>query len=102
RGYTQEDLAGRIGKDRSTIANTMRLLKLPEKVQAMIQDGVLGMGHARALLALEDPADMIALAQETVRGSLSVRAVERAVRARLRPPAASAEPEPESDADKHA
>ncbi|MCB9567649.1 MAG: ParB/RepB/Spo0J family partition protein [Myxococcales bacterium] len=99
RGCTQDALAERVGKDRSTIANTMRLLKLPEKVQAMVQDGVLGMGHARALLSLDDPAAMIDLAQETVRTGMSVRAVERAVRAKLRP----AEPEVEADpeAEKH-
>jgi ParB family chromosome partitioning protein len=95
RSCTQEELATRIGKDRSTIANTMRLLKLPEKVQTMVQDGVLGMGHARALLALDDPATMIELAREAARTGMSVRAVERAVRERLRPP----EPEPEVDAE---
>ncbi|MEZ4384605.1 MAG: ParB/RepB/Spo0J family partition protein [Nannocystaceae bacterium] len=100
RSCTQEELAARIGKDRSTIANTMRLLKLPEKVQTMVQDGALGMGHARALLALDDPATMIELAREAARTGMSVRAVERAVRERLR----ASEPEPEADAEteKHA
>jgi ParB family chromosome partitioning protein len=96
RSCTQEELASRIGKDRSTISNTMRLLKLPEKVQAMVQDGVLGMGHARALLALDDPAAMIELALAASRTGMSVRAVERAVRDRLRP----TEPEPAVDPER--
>ncbi len=85
-GCTQEELAARIGKERSTLSNAMRLLKLPEKVQALVQDGVLGMGHARALLALNDHASMIELALAASRDGQSVRAVERAVRERLRPP----------------
>jgi len=97
RSCTQEELAARIGKDRSTISNTMRLLKLPEKVQAMVQDGVLGMGHARALLALEDSAAMIELANAASRTGMSVRAVERAVRERLRPPEEEIEPDPEAE-----
>ncbi len=99
-GCTQEELAARIGKDRSTLSNAMRLLKLPEKVQAMVQDGVLGMGHARALLALPDHPSMIELALTASREGLSVRAVERAVRERLRPP--PPETEPDKAAQTHA
>lgn len=95
RGYTQEQLAERISKDRSTVANALRLLKLPPKVQDLVQDGRLGMGHARALLALTEPADMIRLAYEAIERGLSVRAVERMVRDILRP----AEAEPELDAE---
>lgn len=91
RGYTQEQLAEQISKDRSTVANALRLLRLPPKVQDLVQDGRLSMGHARALLALESPADMLALALETIERGLTVRAVERLVREHLRPPA----PEPE-------
>lgn len=90
-GCTQEELATRIGKERSTLSNAMRLLKLPEKVQTLVQDGVLGMGHARALLALNDHASMIELGLAASRDGLSVRAVERAVRERLRPPVPEAE-----------
>ena len=66
REYTQEQLAERLGKDRSTISNALRLLKLPPKVQGYVQEGRLSMGHARALLALESPADMIELAMEAM------------------------------------
>ena len=85
REYTQELLAERLGKDRSTIANALRLLKLPPRVQSLVQEGRLSMGHARALLALESPADMIELALEAMQKGYTVRAVERAVRARLHP-----------------
>lgn len=96
RGYTQEQLAERLSKDRSTVANALRLLKLPPKVQDLVQDGRLGMGHARALLALESPADMLQLAYEAIEKGLSVRAVERMVRDLLRPPASEPEPDPET------
>lgn len=96
RAYTQEQLAERISKDRSTVANALRLLKLPPKVQDLVQDGRLGMGHARALLALEQPADMIRIAYETIERGLSVRAVERLVREILRPPADELEVDPET------
>ncbi|MBL9106839.1 MAG: ParB/RepB/Spo0J family partition protein [Myxococcales bacterium] len=88
RAYTQEQLAERLGKDRSTVANAMRLLKLPAKVQGLVQEGRLSMGHARALLALEDPADMIDLALTAIEKGYTVRAMERAVKLRLAPPAA--------------
>ena len=95
RALTQELLAERLGKDRSTVANALRLLRLPARVQAMIQEGRLGMSHARALLALESHADMIEIALEAVQKGYSVRAVERAVRARLYP--AAPEPEPSEE-----
>lgn len=96
RGYTQEALAERVGKDRSTVANAMRLLRLPPKVQALVREGRLSMGHARALLGLEHEDEMTALAAEVVRGKLSVRATERAVRQRN---AASTERPSQTDAD---
>lgn len=83
RGYTQEALAERVGKDRSTVANAIRLLRLPEKVQEMLRDGRLSMGHARALLGLERESEIAELAHEAVRQEWSVRAVERAVRAKV-------------------
>jgi ParB family chromosome partitioning protein len=89
RAYTQEQLAERLGKDRSTVANAIRLLKLPPKVQALVQEGRLSMGHARALLALESPADMIDLAALAIEKGYTVRAIERAVKARLQPPPAA-------------
>ncbi|MDC0719629.1 ParB/RepB/Spo0J family partition protein [Nannocystis bainbridge] len=96
RGFTQDQLAERLSKDRSTVANSLRLLRLPSKVQDLVQDGRLSMGHARALLALENAADMLALAYEAIEKGLSVRAVERAVRERLRPSEPEAEPDPET------
>ena len=76
-GYTQEELARKIGKQRPTIANSLRLLDLPQVVQELILDVKLTAGHARALLSLEDPEKIEALAREVVSRGLSVRDVER-------------------------
>ena len=70
----------RVGKDRSTVANALRLLRLPERVQDLVQVGKLSMGHARALLGLEHEDAINAVATEVVRGNYSVRATEAAVR----------------------
>jgi ParB family chromosome partitioning protein len=94
-GYSHADLAHRVGKDRSSVANTLRLLKLPTKVQDMIVSGALSMGHARALLGLERPAQMHELALEVVSKGLSVRQVEAEVRKRSRPPKPEREPDDE-------
>ncbi|MBK6916511.1 MAG: ParB/RepB/Spo0J family partition protein [Deltaproteobacteria bacterium] len=99
RGYTQEQLAERVGKDRSTVANAMRLLRLPERVQEMVRDERLSMGHARALLGLEQESEIAELAHEAARGQWSVRAVERAVRTAAK--AARSLPRPaDEDADR--
>ena len=82
-GYTQEQVAERVGKDRSTVANSMRLLKLPPVVRQKVEDGALSMGHARALLGLEKAADIEVVARQVVQKGLSVRATEAAVRQRL-------------------
>jgi ParB family chromosome partitioning protein len=79
-GYTQEQLAERVGKDRTTITNAVRLLKLPMKVRALVQDGALSMGHARALLGLEDPHTIEKMALRVVERALPVRATEALVR----------------------
>ncbi|MFC4429197.1 ParB/RepB/Spo0J family partition protein [Citricoccus alkalitolerans] len=76
---TQEELSSRIGRSRPQITNTLRLLKLPPLVQRRVASGVLSAGHARALLALVDPADMERLAQKVVSEGLSVRATEELV-----------------------
>jgi ParB family chromosome partitioning protein len=76
---TQEDVARKVGRDRSTIANTLRLLRLPAEVKEMIAAGRLDAGHGRALLALERTEDQLALAREAARRGLSVREVERRV-----------------------
>ncbi|HEY6794020.1 MAG TPA: ParB/RepB/Spo0J family partition protein [Kineosporiaceae bacterium] len=78
-GCTHEELAGRIGRSRPQISNTLRLLKLPPLVQRRLAAGVLSAGHARALLGLEDQAAMERLAQRIVAEGLSVRAVEEIV-----------------------
>ncbi|HEY2365140.1 MAG TPA: ParB/RepB/Spo0J family partition protein [Polyangiaceae bacterium] len=79
-GYTQEELAKRVGKDRTTIANSLRLLKLPARVRQMVVAGALSEGHARALLGETDPKRLDALADRVVRGNLNVRATEALVR----------------------
>ena len=78
-GCTQEELSRRIGRSRPQISNTLRLLKLPPPVQSRVAAGVLSAGHARALLALEDPAAQERLAHRIVAEGLSVRAVEEIV-----------------------
>jgi len=76
----QQDVADAVGRDRSTVANALRLLKLPEVVLQMLHESQLSVGHARALLALEDPRIVTNLAREAVAQGLSVREVEDRVR----------------------
>jgi len=78
-GCTHDELAGRIGRSRPQISNTLRLLKLPPLVQRRVAAGVLSAGHARALLGLEDGASQERLAQRIVAEGLSVRSVEEIV-----------------------
>ncbi len=78
-GCTQEELAGRIGRSRPQVSNTLRLLRLPPLVARRVAAGVLSAGHARAILALPDAAAMERLAQRTVAEGLSVRSVEEIV-----------------------
>lgn len=75
-GATHEELASRIGRSRPHISNTLRLLQLPPGVQRRVAAGVLSAGHARALLAMDDPAMQDRIAQRIVAEGLSVRAVE--------------------------
>jgi ParB family chromosome partitioning protein len=82
---TQEEIARRVGRDRTTIANTLRLLRLPRELRELVATRTLDAGHARALLALEHPEDQLALGREAARKGLSVREVERRV-ALLRTP----------------
>jgi ParB family chromosome partitioning protein len=84
-GYTQEALAERVGKDRTTIANVLRLLKLPPRVRARVVSSQLSEGHARALLGAGEAAAIEQLAERVVRGGLSVRATEALVRAQAKP-----------------
>lgn len=78
-GLTQVQVADRLGKERSTVANTLRLLALPPEVKLMISGGQLSSGHAKVLLGLESMGEQIALAKEVVREKLSVRALEKKV-----------------------
>jgi ParB family chromosome partitioning protein len=77
---TQQDVADAVGRDRSTVANALRRLKLPDAVLQMLHDAQLSVGHARALLALDDPRTATTLAREAVAQGLSVRDVEDRVR----------------------
>ena len=77
---TQQEIAAIVGKDRSTVANSLRLLNLPATVRRMLQEGQLSVGHARALLAIPTERVMVDLAREIVAKDLSVRDVERRVK----------------------
>jgi len=83
-GGTQEELAKRLSVDRSTVANLIRLLELPEVVQQKLRAGKISMGHARALLPLGDEHEQVALAEKVVAQGLSVRAVESEIQEILR------------------
>lgn len=83
-GLTQEQAAKRVGKSRPAVANSMRLLSLPQDVLAMVERGELSAGHARTILALENAGQITALANEIVKKNLSVRETERAVKALLK------------------
>jgi ParB family chromosome partitioning protein len=80
QGHTQETLSQRVGKDRSTVANALRLLKLPPSVRAMVREGRLNMGHARALLGLESDQAIERVARQAASRGLSVRQVESLVK----------------------
>jgi ParB family chromosome partitioning protein len=79
-GYTQEALAARLGKDRTTVTNSLRLLKLPARVRSKVMSGELSEGHARALLGAGESSLIDELAERVLRGKLSVRATEALVR----------------------
>ena len=88
-GLTQEDVAEKVGKSRPTIANTLRLLKLPPRVLASLREGTVSSGHARALVGVDDEAELLDLHRSVIDEGLSVREVERRAKS-LREPA----PEP--------
>jgi ParB family chromosome partitioning protein len=79
-GLTQDTVASRVGKDRATVANVLRLLKLPDEVRQEVAAGTLSMGHARALLGLANEADQRNMARDVVARSLSVRETETLVK----------------------
>ncbi len=98
-GYTQEDLGKIIGKSRSHLANTMRLLKLPDSVQKYLRDGRLTAGHARALVGHDDAEE---LAQKIIKMGLNVRDVEALVQEERETPTSSRKTKSKKDADTRA
>ena len=100
---THDDIAQRVGKDRSTVANTLRLLKLPAEVRAEVGNRSLSMGHARALVALLNENDQRQLAREVIARGLSVRETESLVKRALEPKCAPPATAPKGkDADTRA
>jgi len=93
---SQEEVAQRVSKNRTTITNSLRLLKLVPDVQQMIVDGVLTGGHARAILGVADESKQKALAEEVIQNKLSVREIEKRVKALSKPPKQRKEKDPES------
>ena len=90
---TQDQIADAVGKDRSSIANTVRLLKLPHEMRESVASGALAMGHARALLGLPDEASQLRVGREVVAKQLSVRETEAIVKKTLEPAATHEEPQ---------
>lgn len=88
-GLTQEKVATQVGKTRTFITNYLRLLKLPKKITSYVEDGTLSVGHARAILGLEDQNSQLELAAKIINSSLSVRQTEKAVRTFKKKPAVS-------------
>ena len=76
-GFTQEQAAQKLGKSRTAVTNSLRLLNLPDSVGSLLKDGKISMGHARALLAVEDEAEMKSIADTIVKNGISVRETER-------------------------
>lgn len=78
-GYTQEEISEKVGKDRTSVANYMRLLKLPPSIQKLLSNGDLAMGHARALISVGDPELQVKLAKTIIAKKLTVRKIEKLV-----------------------
>jgi ParB family transcriptional regulator, chromosome partitioning protein len=91
----QEELGERVSKNRSTVTNYLRLLRLPPSIQASIRDGQLSMGHAKALVSIEDPAKQIYIHQHIIKQGLSVRKTEELVRDMQRAPVKKEGKQPE-------
>lgn len=81
-GLTQDEIARRVGKDRTSITNSMRLLRLPAEIQRLVENESISMGHARALLSLDSSDQQVSLATDIINNSLSVRETERLVKKR--------------------
>ncbi len=87
-GLSQEEVSGVVGKSRSAVANTLRLLNLPDEIQQMLSEGTLSAGHARALLSFENKEDMINAAHEITSADLSVREIEKLAKKSKKQPSA--------------
>jgi ParB family chromosome partitioning protein len=85
-GLTQEKLSEKVGKERATVANYLRLLKLPQEIRKLLNDGELSMGHARAILSADGKQGQMALAKKIVKKGLSVRDAERLVKKKVSDP----------------
>jgi ParB family chromosome partitioning protein len=95
RDLTQEEVAQRVGKERSSITNSLRLLKLPVEIQRLVEEEKLAMGHARALLSVDSPERQILLAKEITARALSVRETEQLVKRPQKPSRDSGRTNPE-------
>lgn len=95
--YTQAQVAEKVGKDRASVANYIRLLQLPQEVQYCLANRSLSMGHARALLSLEDPEVQKSIAEQIVKKNLSVREVEQTVKNFKPTPPTKTKQEPSPD-----
>lgn len=82
-GMTQEEAADRVGKSRTAVTNTLRLLKLPQNILSMVAKGKITAGHARALISLEDEGEMLKIANAVIDNNLTVREVEKTVKSAL-------------------
>src|SRR5262249_13181272 len=85
-GLTQDEVAKQVGKDRTSISNYLRLLKLPADIQHMLEEDLISMGHARALLGFDSKEDQKSLAEDIIKRKLSVREVEQAVKKATKEP----------------
>jgi ParB family chromosome partitioning protein len=97
-GLTPEQVATKLGEDRSTVTNYVRLLELPQEVKDWVAAGQLSMGHARCLLAIRSPSDLIRTAKQAINLGLSVRALENLVRDRVNARESASQPAGEKDA----
>lgn len=95
--YTQQEVAEKVGKDRTSVTNYIRLLKLPKEIQENLAEGKISMGHARALIALEVPEVQISLCRQIIKRDLSVREVEKIInKFKVKPPSGKkAAPDPD-------
>lgn len=95
--YTQEEVGQKVGKDRTSVTNTLRLLRLPKEIQEYLGEGRISMGHARALISLEDPELQRSLCRRIIEEDLTVRDVERVIQKLKSTPAAKKSRAPEPD-----